>query len=128
MITFSILKQCPTFSEEETWFLSRSKFESRHKNHKVKNSGKNCVSCPYLLKASLYQFKRVNKIFFLKNSFFNCKSSILIYVVICQGCKEDYIGETGCLVKERINIYRQHIRQPQYQQLAVEEHLRTCVH
>ena len=32
----------------------------------------------------------------------------------------------GCLVKERINICRQHIRQPQYQQLAVEEHLRTC--
>ena len=29
-------------------------------------------------------------------------------------------------MKERINIYRQHIRQPQYQQLAVEEHLRTC--
>ena len=28
-------------------------------------------------------------------------------------------------MKERINIYRQHIRQPQYQQLAVEEHLRT---
>ena len=29
----------------------------------------------------------------------------------------------GCLVKERINIYRQHARQPQYQQLAVEEPL-----
>ena len=29
-------------------------------------------------------------------------------------------------MKERINIYRQHIRQPQYQQLAVEEHLGTC--
>ena len=29
-------------------------------------------------------------------------------------------------MKERINVYRQHIRQPQYQQLAVEEHLRTC--
>ena len=29
-------------------------------------------------------------------------------------------------MKERINIYRQHIRQSQYQQLAVEEHLRTC--
>ena len=25
-----------------------------------------------------------------------------------------------------MNIYIQHIRQPQYQQLAVEEHLRTC--
>ena len=29
-------------------------------------------------------------------------------------------------MKERINIYRQQIRQPQYQQLPVEEHLRTC--
>ena len=50
----------------------------------------------------------------------------VIYAVICQGCKEEYVGETSCLVKERLNIYRQHIRQPQYQQLAVEEHLRTC--
>ena len=105
--------------------LIRSKFESQHKNHEVKNCGKNCGSCPYLLKASLYQFKRVNKTFLLKNSF-NCESSNLIYVAICQGCKEEYIGETGCLVKERINIYRLLIRQPQYQQLAVEEYLRTC--
>ena len=56
--------------------LSRSKFESQHKNHEVKNCGKNCVSC-YLLKASLHQFKRVNKTFLLKNSF-NCESSDLI--------------------------------------------------
>ena len=91
----------------------------------MKICGKNCGSCPYLLKASLYQFKRVNKTFLLKNSF-NCESSNLIYVAICQGCKEEYIGETGCLVNERINIYRLLIRQPQYQQLAVEEYLRTC--
>ena len=61
----------------------------------------------------------------LKNSF-NRESSNLIYVVICQGCKEEYIGETGSLVKERMSIFRQHIRQPQYQKLAVEKHLRTC--
>ena len=29
-------------------------------------------------------------------------------------------------MKVRINIYRQHIRQLQYQQLVVEENLRTC--
>ena len=40
--------------------LCRSKFESQGKNNKVKNRRKNCVSCPYLLKASLYQFKQVN--------------------------------------------------------------------
>ena len=104
--------------------LCRSKFESQHKNHEVKNCGKNSTSCPYLLKALLCQCKRVKKIFLLKNSF-NCESSNLIYVVICQEYKEEYIGETDCLVKERINIYRQHIRQSQYQQMAVEEHLRT---
>ena len=106
-------------------YIYWSKFELKHKTHKVKNCGKSCVSCPYLLKASLYQFKPVKKTFLLKNSF-NCQSSNLIYVVICQGCTGEYIGETGCLVKDRINIYRQHIRQPQYLQLAVEENLRTC--
>ena len=105
--------------------LCRYKFESQHKNNEVKNRGKTCVSCSYLLKASLYQFKRVNKTFWLKNSY-NCESSNLVYVVICQGCKEEDMRETDCLVKERINIYRQHIRQPPYQQLAVEDYLRTC--
>ena len=105
--------------------LCSSKFQSQHKNHEVKVCVKNCVSCPYLLQASLYQFRRVKKKLLLKNSF-NCETSNLTYVVICQGCKEEYIGKTGCLVKERKNIYRQHIRQPQYQQLAVQEHLHTC--
>ena len=80
--------------------LCRSKFESQRKNHEVINCGKNYVSCHYLL----YQLKSVNKIFLLKNSF-NCETSNLIYVVIYQGCKEEYIGKTSCLVKERTSIY-----------------------
>ena len=83
----------------------KSKFESQHKNHKAKNRGKNCVSYSYLLKASLYQFEPVNKTFSLKNSF-NCESSNLIYVVICQGCKGEHIGKMDCLLKEPINTYR----------------------
>ena len=43
--------------------LCRSKYESQHKNHKVKNCAKNRVSCLNLLKASIYQFKGVNKWF-----------------------------------------------------------------
>ena len=39
--------------------------------------------------------------------------------------KKEHIGGTGCLLEKRINIYSQHIRQPQYEQLAVEEHLYT---
>ena len=56
------------------------KFESHRKNPEAKNCGKDCVSCSFLLKASLYQFKRVGKTFLMKN----CESSNLIYVVICK--------------------------------------------
>ena len=105
--------------------LSRSNFKSQHKNHEVKHCGKDWVSYHYLLKASLYQFEWVNKTILLKNSFGN-ESSNLIYVVILPGCKEEHKRETGCVVKERISIYRQYIRQQQYKQLADEEHLPTC--
>ena len=44
--------------------LCRSKFESQHKNHEIKNWGEHRVSCPYILKAFLYQFERVSKTFF----------------------------------------------------------------
>ena len=72
--------------------LYRSKFKSQDNNYEVKKYGKNCVSCPNLLKAFLFKLKRVNKTFLLKN-FFVSESNNLIYVIICQGWKEGYIGE-----------------------------------
>ena len=44
------------------------------------------------------------------------KSSDLVYMVICFTCNEEYIGEIG-EGKTRVPVYRQHIHQPQYQQL-----------
>ena len=105
--------------------LCKSNFHSTEVAYQTKHCGKNCVCCPYLLTDSSYKFKRVNKTFNLKTNF-DCESKNLIYVVICETCKEEYIGETGCTVKQRLNIYRQHIRQPEYQQIDVEEHLRLC--
>ena len=57
------------------------------------------------------------------------ESSHLIYVVICSTCNEEYIGETGegkTRVCERVQVYQQHIHQPQYQQLQCEEHFHIC--
>ena len=84
------MRQAPNLER----LLCRSKFGSQHKNHEVKNCRKNCVSSIYLLKASLHQFKQVNE------TVKNCESNNLIYVVVCQGCKEQYTAETDCLVKE----------------------------
>ena len=38
--------------------------------------------------------------------FADCESDNLIYIVICQGCKEEYIEGTGSLVKKQIDNYR----------------------
>ena len=59
----------------------------------------------------------------------SCESSDLIYVVVCPNCQSEYIGETGInrqKLRDRVRIYRQHIRQPKYQMFKTEEHLRNC--
>ena len=106
--------------------LCKSKFTSVKQSFKVKKCNKKCFCCKdYLLEGTSFQFKKHNSTFDLKANF-NCESSNLIYVVICSGCKEEYIGQTGTTLKERVTVYKQHINHPQYQQIKVEAHLRTC--
>ena len=53
----------------------------------------------------------------------------MIYVVICDKCQGEYIGETEegkTKLREGVRVYGQQIREPQYQQLKVEGHLRVC--
>ena len=47
----------------------------------------------------------------------------VIYVVICLGCLEEYIGEMGkdkTRLRDRVRVYRQHTKQPEHQQLKFE--------
>ena len=90
-------------------------------------SDKRCECCNYLLINDHYTFKNVQITFKLKNCF-TCNSFNVIYVVICGTCKEEYIGETGegkTKLRDRVRVYCQHIRQPQYQQLKIEGHLKV---
>ena len=63
---------------------------------------------------------------FKVKSRFDCNSSNLIYLIKCKGCNEEYIGQTGRTLKERVVLYRQHINSPIYGTIYVEKHLRTC--
>ena len=59
----------------------------------------------------------------------SCNSFNVIYVLICSGFLEEYIGETGVgktRLRDRVIQYRQHIKQPEHQKLKVEEHIRIC--
>ena len=50
-------------------------------------------------------------------------------MVICDKCKEEYIGERGkgkTKLRDRVRVCHQNIWQPEYQQLKVEGHLGVC--
>ena len=42
----------------------------------------------------------------------SCTSSNLIYVIICVGWGENYIGQTGDTLRHRMTVHRQPIREP----------------
>ena len=54
------MRQAPNLER----LLCKSKFMPVEEHFHVNSCGKNCVCCPYLLKASSYLFKRMNKVFF----------------------------------------------------------------
>ena len=75
-----------------------------------------------------YTFKYINKTFTLKTSM-SYNNFNVIYVVICSVCLEEYIGETGVgkrRLRDRVRVYRQQIKQPEHQELKVEEYIRIC--
>ena len=89
---------------------------------------KRCECCASLLLGNSYTFKNVDKTFNLK-TYFSCDSYNLLYIIIFLTCREEYTGETGInktKLRERVRVYRQYIRQPEYQKLKVEKHLRKC--
>ena len=85
-----------------------------------------CECWESLLQYKEYTFKKVNKTFTLKTPM-SSNSFNVIYLLICSGCLKEYIGETGVgkpKLRDRVKVYRQHIKQPEHQKLKVEEHIR----
>ena len=77
-------------------------------------SDKTYERCKSLLINSHYSTKNVQITFKLKICF-TCNSFNLIYVFICDTCKKKYIEVTGegkIKLRDRVRVYRQHIRQP----------------
>ena len=105
--------------------LCKSSFSPSNSISGIKNCGKSFVCCQYIKEGIEHAFKTVDKKLEIRIPF-NCESKNLIYVVICSGCKEKCIGQTQTMLKESLNIYRQHIRQPELQQIDLEGHIRTC--
>ena len=56
----------------------------------------------------------------------NCTSTNLIYVITCAGCGHNYIGETGDVLRNRVTVHKQQIRDPHIRMLGVSKHIDEC--
>ena len=107
--------------------LTNSYFSSqKDTDPEVKSCGtKRCGTCPYLKQGREFTFSATNETFWIKHSM-NCTSTNLIYVITCAGCGHNYIGETGDVLRNRVTVHKQQIRDPHTRMLGVSEHIDEC--
>ena len=120
---FSILKsvrQPPNLKR----LLTRAKLTNTTPTNTVNRCNRpNCGLCTYLLEGNKFTFK-CGKTVTTKFDM-SCDVRFVIYVIICQGCQEEYIGETHNL-RERMRIHRQQIRNPNTRTISVSQHIDQC--
>ena len=69
---------------------------------------------------------RLENIYLIVHENMSCDVKNVIYVMKCRGCGEEYIGETGNLLRQRVLIDNQQIRDPSTRMLKVREHISYC--
>ena len=58
----------------------------------------------------------------------SCNVKNLIYVIRCMGCQEEYIGETGDILRHRMPVHRQQIRNANVRMMYVSGRIPVCSH
>ena len=56
----------------------------------------------------------------------SCDVKNVIYAMTRRDCGEEYIGETGNVLRKRITVHNQQIRDPRTRMLKVSEHTGNC--
>ena len=56
----------------------------------------------------------------------DCSSKNLLYVIKCEGCEENYIGQTGNDLRKRMTVHRQQIKDPSTRKIPLSAHLSEC--
>ena len=56
----------------------------------------------------------------------SCDVSNVIYVLICNGCKKYYIGQTGDKLRNRRTVHEQQVRDPSVMQMPLSKHIDEC--
>ena len=88
--------------------LTKAKFTEMQNIPKVTRCNKSkCGLCKHLIEGEEFKFKCGKTIKEVCNILCDVKN--VIYVIVCAGCGNEYIGETGNLCK-RVTVHNQQIR------------------
>ena len=115
--------------KENFKILTKAKFEDQSNNVSAKISkcgSPKCGICYNIIEGYKFQFKN-GPLFEVKTNM-DCSSKNFLYVIKCERCGEDYIGETGNELRKRMTVHRQQIRDPTINMIPLSAHLhvRTC--
>ena len=69
----------------------------------------NCKACNYITEGKTFKSTHNNSQYMVRGDI-NCKSSNLIYLITCNQCELQYVGETGRTLGDRINDHLSRIR------------------
>jgi ferredoxin len=105
--------------------LTTDAFTDKQECHTVKTCGQNCETCKILIEGPSINFTVDHEQFIVKYNF-SCTTKNVIYVIICNNYKAEYIGESGNELKTRMTVHRQQIRDSNLRTLKVSKHIYTC--
>lgn len=104
--------------------LTKSKFCERDCPKTVSKCNQpRCGLCDYIVEGSNLKIK--NKTFHVKENM-DCTVERVLYVLICKGCNEFYIGQTGDKLRNRLTVHKQQVKDPATRQLPLSAHLDVC--
>jgi len=105
--------------------LTTAEFSSTARSYAVRKCGdKRCKCCNHIREASTITVETGQQ--FQVKSNMDCNSANLLYILTCNGCDQQYVGETGDTLRNRIRVHRQQIRDASTRMLRVSEHIDNC--
>ena len=57
---------------------------------------------------------------------FSSQNILYVHVIKCNGCGEDYIGQTINELRKRMPVYKQPIKNPHLRMIPLSNHLHNC--
>ena len=103
-------------------FRQQKDQETSPKVRKCKNP--RCGMCPHIEETSQISLNSNETEKFKIKEVMDCDSRNLIYCIVCRGCGEKYIGQTGDVIRNR--VHKQQILHEDKRMLGMSEHISKC--